>query len=308
MATRKLLNNFSATLAWLILAGGAFAQDNLQGLEVIGKPIDKKMGFQPAATLLAENLQWYDNFLLILITVISVFVTGLMIWVVIRYNSRRNPKPATFTHNTKIEIAWTLIPVLILIGMIGPSLKLLYAQQIIPKADVTIKAIGNQWYWTHEYVDHGFGFDSYMIGHPATLSDDDEKDAFKLTDSVRLALKEKGYTEDTFLLATDTAVVVPVNKNIVIQVTGADVIHSWAIPAFGVKQDGVPGRLAELWFNVKKEGVYFGQCSELCGKDHSYMPITIKVVSQAVYEAWLDGAIEEYAGIPRDKTIQVASN
>ncbi|MCL4128321.1 UNVERIFIED_CONTAM: hypothetical protein GTU68_043945 [Idotea baltica] len=239
------------------------------------------MGWQPAATELARDIHWMDNFLLIIITIITIFVTLLLLWVIVRYNRRRNPTPATFTHNTAIEIAWTFIPVLVLIFMVGPSLHRLNKQQIIPEADITIKAIGNQWYWTHEYVDHGFGFDSYMLGHPATMPDDE------------------------FLLATDTAVVVPVGKTIVVQVTGADVIHSWTIPAFGVKQDAVPGRLAELWFNAEKEGVYFGQCSELCGKDHTYMPITVKVVSEEAYENWLDGAIQEYAGIPRD--VKVAS-
>jgi cytochrome c oxidase subunit 2 len=159
-----------------------------------------------------------------------------------------------------------------------PSLKLLFKQQEIPAADVTIKATGNQWYWTHEYVDNEFEFDSIML----------EKEE----------LAEYGYAEDEYLLATDTAVIVPINKNIVIQVTGSDVIHAWAIPAFGVKQDGVPGRLAELWFSVEKEGVYFGQCSELCGKDHSYMPIVVKAVKQDVYDAWLAAAITEYDGKP----------
>ncbi|GHA52480.1 cytochrome c oxidase subunit 2 [Amylibacter ulvae] len=307
MAISKVLNRFGATLAGVMAAGSALAQDSLQGLESIGKPVDGAMGWQPAVTELARDIHWMDNFLLIIITIITVFVTLLLVWVIIRYNRRRNPTPATFTHNTAIEIAWTFIPVLVLIFMVGPSLNRLNKQQIIPEADITIKAIGNQWYWTHEYVDHGFGFDSYMLGHPATMPEGTEGDEFKLSPSVKTLLADKGYSEDEFLLATDTAVVVPVGKTVVVQVTGADVIHSWTIPAFGVKQDAVPGRLAELWFNAEKEGVYFGQCSELCGKDHTYMPITVKVVSEEVYENWLDGAIEEYAGIPRDVKVATAN-
>jgi cytochrome c oxidase subunit 2 len=162
----------------------------------------------------------------------------------------------------------------------------LFKQQEIPEADITIKVTGNQWYWGYEYVDHGFGFDSVML----------QKDE----------LADYGYAPDEYLLATDTAVVVPVNATIVMQLTGADVIHSWTIPAFGVKQDAVPGRLAELWFSAEKEGIYFGQCSELCGQAHAYMPITVKVVSQPQYDSWLNGAIEEYAGIPQ--SVQLASN
>ncbi|MEM0977745.1 MAG: cytochrome c oxidase subunit II, partial [Pseudomonadota bacterium] len=166
-------------------------------------------------------------------------------------------------------------------AIIPPSLTLLFKQMEIPEADVTIKATGFQWYWNHEYVDHEFDFDSIMLN--------------------REELAEFGYAEDEYLLATDTAVVIPTGQDVVIQVTGADVIHAWTIPAFGVKQDAIPGRLAELWFNVDegKEGIYFGQCSELCGINHAYMPITVKAVTQAEYEAWLDGAIAEYGGTPR---------
>ncbi|MFT4960012.1 MAG: cytochrome c oxidase subunit 2, partial [Paracoccaceae bacterium] len=254
----------------------AMAQDGLQGLEVIGKPIDGLMGFQPPATQLAHQMQWLDGFILVIITAICVFVTALMLYIVVRYNRKANPTPASFTHHTTVEIAWTVLPIIILIGIGAYSLPVLFNQQEIPKADITIKVTGNQWYWGYEYVDHEFGFESFLL----------EKEQ----------LAEYGYAEDEYLLATDTAVVVPVGSTIVMQVTGADVIHSWTIPAFSVKQDGVPGRLAELWFNVEREGVYFGQCSELCGKDHAYMPITVKAVSQEVYDEWLKGAIEEYAG------------
>ena len=259
----------------------ALAQD---GLEIIGIPIDRGLGFQPAVTELARDLQWLDAMILYITTAIVVFVTALMGYVIIRYNRRANPNPASFTHNSPVEIAWTVIPVLILTVIGVYSLPVLFKQQEIPEADLTIKVTGNQWYWGYEYVDHGFGFDSFMIG-----------DGKVLNDEVEAELVAAGYTRDEFLLATDTAVVVPVGQIVVMQLTGADVIHSWTIPAFGVKQDAVPGRLAQLWFKAEKEGVYFGQCSELCGKDHAYMPITVKVVSQEAYEEWLKGAIDEYA-------------
>ncbi len=259
----------------------ALAQD---GLEIIGIPIDRGLGFQPAVTELARDLQWLDAMILYIITAIVVFVTALMGYVIIRYNRRANPNPASFTHNSPVEIAWTVIPVLILTVIGVYSLPVLFKQQEIPEADLTIKVTGNQWYWGYEYVDHGFGFDSFMIG-----------DGKVLNDEVEAELVAAGYTRDEFLLATDTAVVVPVGQIVVMQLTGADVIHSWTIPAFGVKQDAVPGRLAQLWFKAEKEGVYFGQCSELCGKDHAYMPITVKVISQEAYEEWLKGAIDEYA-------------
>ena len=259
----------------------ALAQD---GLEIIGIPIDRGLGFQPAVTELARDLQWLDAMILYIITAIVVFVTALMGYVIIRYNRRANPNPASFTHNSPVEIAWTVIPVLILTVIGVYSLPVLFKQQEIPEADLTIKVTGNQWYWGYEYVDHGFGFDSFMIGDGKVLNDEVESE-----------LVAAGYTRDEFLLATDTAVVVPVGQIVVMQLTGADVIHSWTIPAFGVKQDAVPGRLAQLWFKAEKEGVYFGQCSELCGKDHAYMPITVKVVSQEAYGEWLKGAIDEYA-------------
>jgi len=280
-----------------LTAAPAWAQD---GLEVIGRPVDGAMGFQPAATEIARRLQWLDGMILVIITAITLFVTGLLIWVVIRYNRKRNPEAATFTHHTPIEIAWTIIPIVILVFIGAFSLPTLFHQQEIPEADITIKATGYQWFWGYEYVDEGFGFDAYMIGAPATGGEN------RLTPDVEEALVEAGYAREDFLLATDNAVVIPVNKTVVVQVTGADVIHAWTIPAFGVKQDAVPGRLAELWFEAEKEGVYFGQCSELCGIAHAYMPITVKVVSEEAYAAWLAEAKQEFAGTP--KSLTVASN
>ena len=282
----RLFTKLSGLVALAVagfVAAAAGAQSALDGLEILGKPIPRGIDFQPAATELARDIQWLDGFLNIIMGAIVVFVTGLMLFVILRFNRRANPTPSKFTHNTIVEVSWTIFPILIL-GVIGVfSLPMLFKQQEIPIADVTIKATGFQWYWGYEYPDQEFSFDSFMLQ--------------------RDELEDFGYSQDEYLLATDTAVVVPVGKIIVMQVTGADVIHSWAMPAFGVKQDGVPGRLAELWFSVEKEGIYFGQCSELCGKDHAYMPITVKAVSQDAYDAWLKGAIEEFAGTPQSVTV-----
>jgi cytochrome c oxidase subunit 2 len=267
-----------ATSLWasagLILAGAsASAQEITQELEIIGQPTPGATGFQPAATELARDLQWLDGMLLVIITVITLFVTGLMAWVFIRYNRKSNPTPATFTHHSALEIAWTIVPIVILVFIGAFSLPVLFKQQEIPAADINIKVTGYQWYWGYEYTDENVRFESYLLQ--------------------RDELEEYGYTQDQNLLATDTAVVVPVGATVVMQVTGADVIHSWTIPAFGVKQDAVPGRLAQLWFAAEQEGIYFGQCSELCGKDHAYMPITVKVVSQESYDEWLIAAKEQ---------------
>jgi len=279
----RLLTTLLGLLATL-MALPATAQE---GLEIIGKPIDRGMGFQPAATELARIFQRLDFLVLVIITIISIFVIALVVYSILRFNRRANPTPATFTHNSPLEVAWTIVPIIILIFIGTFSLPVLFKQQEIPEADITIKVTGYQWYWGYEYVDAGFGFDSFMLQ--------------------RDELEDYGYSQGEYLLATDTAVVVPIGKTVVMQVTAADVIHSWAMPAFGVKQDGVPGRLAELWFNAEREGVFFGQCSELCGKDHAYMPITVKVVSQEAYDEWLKGAIDEYADAGASGTVQIAS-
>jgi cytochrome c oxidase subunit 2 len=268
--------------------------------EIVGAPIRGGIGFQPAATELASDLQWLDGVINVIIIAITLFVTALLAYAAVKYARRANPNPAKFTHNTPIEIAWTIVPILILVFIGANSLPILFKQQEIPEGEINIKVTGYQWYWGYEYTDHEFEFDSYMIGAPATGGDN------RMTPEVEAQLVEAGYSKDEFLLATDTSVVVPVGKVVVMTVTGADVIHSWTIPAFGVKQDAVPGRLAQLWFKAEKEGIYFGQCSELCGQAHAYMPITVKVVSEAEYEAWLDGAIEEYAGVPRARQVALA--
>ena len=264
----------------------ASAQDVLEGLEVIGKPIPKGLNFQPASTSIMTDLVWLDNMVLWIIAVVTAFVTYLLVHVIVRFNRKANPTPASFTHNSTLEIAWTLVPIIILVFIGAFSLPVLFNSQEIPEAELTIKVTGNQWFWTYEYVDDGMEFDSLMLE--------------------REELEEYGYAQDEYLLATDTAIVVPINTVVVMQITGSDVIHSWAMPAFGVKQDAVPGRLAELWFNVDKEGVYFGQCSELCGKDHAYMPITLKAVSQEKYDIWLKGAKVEFSNVAQSVT--VASN
>lgn len=294
----KHLLSFSGLMA-AFSAVPAMAQENLRidGLEIIGEPVDGKMGFQPAVTRVAQDIHDLDHLILIIITLITIFVTGLILWVAVRYNRKRNPVAASFTHHTPVEILWTVAPIVILVLIGAYSLPILFRQQEIPQADLTIKATGNQWYWSYEYVDEGFGFDSYMIGAPAVGGEN------RKTPEVIAQLEAAGYTEQQFLLATDTAVVIPVGQTIVVQVTGSDVIHSWAMPAFGVKQDAVPGRLAETWFTAEKEGVYFGQCSELCGNAHAYMPITVKVVSEEAYAEWLGNAKEEYAGIPQTQTV-----
>ena len=272
----------AATFATLA-SPAAFAQNVTQAdaLPIIGAPQPAGIGFQPPATSLARDIQWLDGMILIIITGITLLVLGLIVYVVYRFNRKANPNPATFTHNSPVEIAWTVVPFLILVFIGAFSLPVLFDQQRIPEADITIKVTGYQWYWGYEYVDEDISFDSYMIGAPATGGDN------SLTEDTLAQLEAAGYSEQHFRLATDTSVVVPTGATVVMQVTAADVIHSWTIPAFGVKQDAIPGRLAELWFNADVEGVYFGQCSELCGIAHAYMPITVKVVSPEAYEAWL---------------------
>ena len=269
----------------LVVAGQALAQD----VPFRGEPVNGGLNFQDAATSLAQETHWIDTAILWLITGITIFVCVLLLWVMVFHNRRANPTPARFTHNSPLEIAWTILPVFILIAIGSFTVPALFRSQVMPDADVTIKVTGYQWYWGYEYVDHEVEFSSYML----------ERDE----------LGEFGYEDRHYLLATDTQVVVPVGQNVVMQVTGSDVIHSWAIPAFGVKQDGVPGRLAQLWFNVDEPGIYFGQCSELCGQGHAYMPIVVRAVPQDDYIAWLqEQGAENMAAAPGyDATVELAS-
>ncbi|WP_375175280.1 cytochrome c oxidase subunit II [Pseudooceanicola sp.] len=283
-----------------LMASAAAFPAMAQDLEAIGKPTPGGLGFQEAVTSIARDLQWLDQMILYIITAIVILVSALLLFAIFRFNRKANPTPGTFTHNSPLEVAWTIIPILILVFIGAFSLPTLFKEQTFPEGDVNIKVTGYQWYWGYEYTDteSGLAYDAYMIGQPATMTSEDEDAgaaAYVNSDAMAAKLEAAGYNADEFLLATDTAVVVPVGATVVMTVTGADVIHSWAMPAFGVKQDAVPGRLAQLWFAAEKEGVYFGQCSELCGKDHAYMPITVKVVSQEVYDAWL-AASEEAGG------------
>jgi len=285
----KAITPLIAAFVSVAAATKAAADDLLPQLPVLGAPVPDGTSLQTPFTALAREVRFLDDLLLWIIVPITIFVTGLLIWVIVFHNRRANPEPARFTHNTPLEIAWTVVPALILLFIALFTFPALRHQQIMPEADVTIKVTGFQWYWGYEYVDHGVEFSQFML----------ERDE----------LADYGYTDDLYLLATDTAMVVPVNQNIVLQVTAADVIHSWTIPAFGVKQDGVPGRLAELWFNAEEEGIYFGQCSELCGIAHAYMPITVKVVSEEEYLAWLERQGAQFADAPRaQQAVQVASS
>ena len=270
-------------------ASRAAADDLLPQLPVRGAPEPGGTSLQNPVTALHREIVFLDNLLLWIIVPITIFVSGLLLWVIVFHNRKANPEPARFTHNTPIEVAWTVVPAIILLFIAVFTFPALRHQQVMPEADVTIKVTGLQWYWDYEYVDHDVQFSQFML-------DRDE-------------LEDFGYTDDLYLLATDTAMVVPVGRDIVVQVTAGDVIHSWTIPAFGVKQDGIPGRLAELWFNAEGEGVYFGQCSELCGINHAYMPITVKVVSEEDYIAWLERQGADFASAPEwmQNHIQVAS-
>lgn len=277
-----------------------FGKSRLQGiifgllsvLVITGKAAAEEMSkwsvsFQEPVTPVMEQIVDLHGTLTILITLIVLFVFGLLAYVVLRFRASKNPEPATFAHNTKLEIIWTAIPVLILALIAGPSMRLLYYMDRTHEADMTIKAIGHQWYWSYEYPDHGnFTFDALMV---------DEADL------------EEGQPR---LLATDNKIVLPVNKNIRLLATSDDVIHSWAIPSFGIKVDTVPGRTNESWVRIEKEGTYYGQCSELCGVNHGFMPIAVEAVSQEKFEAWVAEAKEQFARVDgddvTDKPVNVA--
>lgn len=270
----------------MLVAGQALAQD----VPFLGEPVDGGLNFQVAATSIAQETLWIDTAVLYVISGVTLLVCVLMAWVILFHNRRANPTPARFTHNSALEVAWTILPIFILIGIGSFTVPALFRSQVMPEnVDVTIKVTGYQWYWGYEYVDHGVEFSSYLLQ--------------------RDELADFGYEDRHYLLATDTQVVVPVGQNVVMQVTGSDVIHSWTIPAFGVKQDAVPGRLAQLWFNVDEPGIYFGQCSELCGNGHAYMPIVVRAVPVADYVAWLqEQGAENLAAAPGyDATVQLAA-
>jgi cytochrome c oxidase subunit II len=245
-----------------VTCGSAFAE--------LGQPAPWEMRLQGSATEVMDFITAFHNGLLVVITLITLFALALLVIVAVRFNARANPVPSRTTHNTLIEVAWTLIPVLILVGISIPSFRLLFLQLDLPKADLTVKATGKQWYWSYAYPDNGkFEFDSLLA-----------------------------QDKQPRLLGVDNEMVVPVNKVIRVQTTGADVIHSFAVPAFGIKIDAIPGRLNETWFKATKTGMFYGQCSELCGKDHSFMPIAVRVVSDQEFAAWVETAKKKFAANP----------
>ena len=247
----------------------------LIAMEPKGIAEDYGLDLQNPVTEVAQDVYNMHAFVTIIMALITLFVLGLLVWVCYRYSEKKNSKPSKTVHNTLVEILWTAIPVLILIIIAVPSFKLLYKQDVIPEPDLTIKAIGYQWYWGYEYPDNGnFSCEAFMVQSKEELEE------------------EKPYKR---MLTTDTKVVVPINKIIRVQVTAADVLHSWAVPAFGVKTDAVPGRLNETWFKAEKEGIYYGMCSELCGVNHQSMPIEIHVVSEKEFQVWVEDSKLKYA-------------
>jgi cytochrome c oxidase subunit 2 len=247
-------------------------------MALANKPEPWQVTFQEAASENMTMITDLNNFLLVLMTVITAFVLALLLYVMVRFNAKANPTPSKTSHNTLIEVLWTVLPIVILVVIAIPSFRLLYFQREIPEADMTIKATGYQWYWGYEYPDHGdFAFDSLM------LSDEERGDQPRL-------------------LATDTAMVVPVDTTVRVLVTSADVIHAFAMPAFGLKIDSVPGRMNETWFKAEKTGTFYGQCSELCGIRHAFMPIRIEVVEKEAFAAWVEEAQEEYAEVETSKS------
>lgn len=252
-------------------------------LAATGQPEPWQLGMQQGATPVMDDIIWFHNYLLWLIVAITLFVLALLVIVAVKFNARSNPVPSRTTHNTTIEMIWTVVPVLILVTIAVPSFRLLFYQLNTPKAEVTVKATGKQWFWSYSYPDNKFEFDSLMV------QDKDLKSG------------------QPRLLAVDNEMVVPVNKVVRVLTTGADVIHSFAIPSFGIKIDAIPGRINETWFKAEREGTYYGQCSELCGKDHAFMPIAIHVVSDTDYTAWVEQAKKKYATDDSVRPIAVAA-
>jgi cytochrome c oxidase subunit II len=256
-----------AAVAAALVASGTMA---LAGL---GQPSPWQLGLQESASVVMDELTKFHTFLLVIITLITILVLGLLLTVMVKFNAKANPTPSRTTHNTFVEVVWTVVPIVVLGAIVVPSFKLLFLQLDIPPADLTVKATGQQWSWSYSYPDNG------NLEFPSLLACDNER--------VKC--------EHPRLLAVDNDMVVPVNKVVRVQVIGADVIHSFTVPSFGVKIDAVPGRLNETWFKATHEGVYYGQCSELCGRDHAFMPIAVRVVSDRDYATWLDQAKKKYA-------------
>lgn len=269
-----------------VVTGVTLFAGTVSALAATGEPHPWQLGLQEGATPVMDDIIWFHDFLLWITAAITLFVLALLLIVIVKFNARANAVPSRTTHNTAIELIWTVVPVLILVTIAVPSFRLLFYQLDVPKPDVTVKATGKQWFWSYSYPDQKFEFDSLMV---------QTKDL------------KPGQPR---LLSVDNEMVVPVNKVVKVLTTGADVIHSWAIPAFGVKIDAVPGRINETWFKAEHEGVYYGQCSELCGRDHAFMPIVVRVVSEKDYTAWLDEAKKKYAstddGAPASTAVAAA--
>ena len=285
--TTPLRNALAALAAALVAFSPAVASAQN------GMPQPWEINLQPAATEVATFIHWFHDWVNVLIFIITLFVLALLVYVVFRFNEKANPVPSKTTHHALLEVAWTIIPVLILVVIAIPSFRLLKLQLEIPQADMTVKVTGKQWYWSYEYPQDGgsFGFDSLML---------DEKQRAEAISSKKIA-----ESEAPRLLAVDNEAVVPVGKVVRVQVTGADVIHKFALPAFGLKIDAIPGRLNETWFKADREGIFYGQCSFICGQNHAFMPIAIRVVSQERYTAWLAEAKQKFANAA-DATSKVA--
>ena len=237
-----------------------------------GQPSPKQLGFQDAVTPVAEDIHWVHDYVNVLIFIISLFVLVLLLFVMWRFSEKRNPTPSRTTHNTLLEVAWTVVPIFILVAIAIPSFKLLYYQYTFPPPDLTIKATAHTWNWTHEYPDQGITIDSVM------LQDGEREEVVKSGVPAEQVPRN---------LAVDNDILVPINKVVHVLVTSSDVIHNWTVPSFGSKVDAVPGRVTATWFKPLQEGIYFGQCSELCGKDHAFMPVAVRVVKEGVFNDWV---------------------
>ncbi len=270
---------FKRHLSKSVGAALGMATAGFAGAAMAAQPEPWQMGMQAAATSVMDDVRWFNDFTLIIVSAITLFVLGLIIYCVVRFNKRANPTASRTSHNTMIEVVWTVVPILILVVISVPSFRLLFKQLDVPEYEMTVKATGYQWYWGYEYMDEGMEdvyFDSIM------LTDEQRRERMQA-----MGLTERDVPR---LLAADYNMVVPEDTNVRVLVTAADVIHSFAMPAFGVKIDAVPGRLNETWFNAREPGMYYGQCSELCGKDHAFMPIAIQVVTAEQYAAWSEAA------------------
>ena len=268
MIQRRLSDRMQA---WL-LAAACMVTFALPATAGSGQPSPGQLGFQEAVTAIAEEIHWVHDYVNAIIFAITAFVMILMLYVMWRFSEKRNPVPSRTTHNTTLEVLWTVLPVLILVMIAIPSFKLLYNQYAFPPPALTIKAIGHTWNWTHEYPDQGISVDSIML-------QDNER-----ADVVKAGMPAEQVPRN---LAVDNEVLVPVGKVVHVLVTSTDVIHNWTVPSFGSKVDAVPGRITATWFQATKEGIYFGQCSELCGKDHAFMPIAVRVVKEQIFNDWV---------------------